>query len=284
MTKYDYLYLQEKNYGIYAYRIKFLDLFVNNKFITQKTYDGTTFAPQNFKTQCSYDILSLSPGENNTFTYNDTMPKPEPAQPANITKTQNNETYNITFTITIIREIIILTVPINISFLNRNISNSVDINFTVSNSNDYNAFIVNQHETLVQNETFILNNKTLTNSGKILPNTDATLKSLNISAGTLSPKFVASKTSYKVSVPSKVKTFTITPTMNKYATITVNNKNVTSGKKSQNITLKTGNNTIKILVTSQDKKTKKTYTLTVNKQKSVILPKFHSNNKLLLLL
>lgn len=64
---------------------------------------------------------------------------------------------------------------------------------------------------------------------------------------------------------------------NIFATIKVNNKTVISGKRTPIINLKTGNNIITIVVTSQNRTTK-TYVLTINRSrtirsKNIILPK-----------
>jgi len=277
MVNYDYIYIIDNNiFKPTVYRIKFLDLFV--KFISEKKYDGTTRSTQTFKSRCNYEKLQVSPeGGIGEYLY---MSTPETGS-ATIKTTQSGTTFNVRITI----KTIIIPIRITISYASASISNSVNINFTVNDSlnGTYYFFIISQNSILNEFDSITLTAKTLPISGKILPNTDATLKSLNISAGTLSPKFSASKTSYKVSVSSKINRFTVTPTMNKYASIKVNNISVTSGKKSQNITLQTGNNIISIVVTAQDGKTKKTYRLTINKKKSIIIPKFNLNKKLLLI-
>jgi tRNA threonylcarbamoyladenosine modification (KEOPS) complex Pcc1 subunit len=92
---------------------------------------------------------------------------------------------------------------------------------------------------------------------------DATLSSLIISSGTLSPAFSSSTISYTDSVANGTSSVTVTPTRNEsHATITVNGSSVTSGSASGTINLNTGSNTITVIVTAQDNSTK-TYTITV---------------------
>ena len=73
MVKYDYIYflINQK-----VYRIKLLDIFLNNKFITQKKYDGTIFAPQEFETSVNIEQIILSKtNQNNKYIYKDIAPK-----------------------------------------------------------------------------------------------------------------------------------------------------------------------------------------------------------------
>jgi hypothetical protein len=93
-----------------------------------------------------------------------------------------------------------------------------------------------------------------------LLSTDAMLKSLTVSSGTLSPSFNANTTSYTVNVANNVTNITVTGTAN-HSSATVTG-NVT------NKTLSTGNNTVTITVTAEDGTTKKTYTVTVVRAKS----------------
>jgi len=94
----------------------------------------------------------------------------------------------------------------------------------------------------------------------------STLSSLTISAGTLSPSFSGSTTSYTDNVTNTVVSVTVTPTTtDANATVTVNNATVASGTPSGPIALNLGNNTISTLVTAQDGVTTTTYTITVNR-------------------
>ena len=101
------------------------------------------------------------------------------------------------------------------------------------------------------------------------PSTDATLSSLVLSQGTLSPTFSSSANSYTVSVANNVSSVTVTPTANySNATITVNGTTVTSGVASDPINLSTGDNTVTVTVTAQDGTTTQTYTVTVTRSAS----------------
>ncbi len=92
--------------------------------------------------------------------------------------------------------------------------------------------------------------------------TDATLKSLGISSGSLSPTFAAATTSYAVSVADGVSSITLSPATNEsHATVRVNGILVAS---STAIALIGGPNTIPVIVTAQDGKATKTYTVTVS--------------------
>ena len=86
---------------------------------------------------------------------------------------------------------------------------------------------------------------------------DATLKGLKVSSGTLSPTFASGTTSYTLTVPYSVTSLTVTPTVNNSEAKT----SVTG-----NTSLKVGSNTVSIVVTAGDG-TKKTYTITVTRSK-----------------
>jgi len=100
--------------------------------------------------------------------------------------------------------------------------------------------------------------------------TIATLSSLKLSSGTLSPAFATTTTSYSSGVANTVSTISITPaTTDPNATIKVNGTAVTSGAASNPIALAEGVQTaVTILVTAQDGSTTKTYTVTVTRAPS----------------
>ncbi|MBR0428018.1 MAG: cadherin-like beta sandwich domain-containing protein [Clostridia bacterium] len=101
------------------------------------------------------------------------------------------------------------------------------------------------------------NNTTNNNSdSSSKPSTDATLKNLGIKPNDFSG-FRKANTSYSISVPKNVEKISI------YATPT-NSKALVTGTGSK--TLQIGNNTFNIKVTAEDKKTTKTYTLTINRK------------------
>lgn len=89
---------------------------------------------------------------------------------------------------------------------------------------------------------------------------DATLKSLTVSSGTLSPTFSASTTSYTVSVPYSVTSLTVGATVN-------NSEASVTGTGSK--TLSVGDNNINVVVTAGDKTTK-TYVVTVTRQQDTV--------------
>lgn len=88
------------------------------------------------------------------------------------------------------------------------------------------------------------------------PSTDATLKNLGIKPNDFSG-FKKAKTSYSVSVPKNVEKISI------YATPT-NSKATVTGTGSKNLEM--GKNTFNVKVTAEDKKTTKTYTLTITRE------------------
>ena len=112
------------------------------------------------------------------------------------------------------------------------------------------------------------------------PSNVATLSSLAISAGTLSPTFATGTYSYTASVLSDTSTVTVTPTrtqVNATIQVRVNNgsyASVTSGSASGSLSLNTGSNTIDVLVTAQDGATTATYTITVNRAAALAAPAF----------
>jgi len=85
---------------------------------------------------------------------------------------------------------------------------------------------------------------------------DATLKSLTVSQGTLTPVFNANTTNYTVNVTNDVSSIEIGATANN-ATATISG----AGTK----TLSVGNNTFNIVVTAEDGTTTKTYTIVVTR-------------------
>jgi hypothetical protein len=111
---------------------------------------------------------------------------------------------------------------------------------------------------------------------------DATLSSLTISSGTLTPSFASGTLSYTASVANSVTSVTVTPTVTEaHATVTG----------AGNINLNIGDNIISIVVTAQDGTTRVTYTITVNRAQSsdaslsnltissgTLTPAFSSNN------
>ena len=94
---------------------------------------------------------------------------------------------------------------------------------------------------------------------------DNSLSSLTVSAGTLTPAFSSTTTSYSTSVSNSVSSITVTPVARSVnATITVNGRSVTSSQTSQAISLNVGSNTISIIAITPDGASK-TYTITVNR-------------------
>lgn len=95
---------------------------------------------------------------------------------------------------------------------------------------------------------------------------NANLTSLGVSAGSLSPSFAASNTSYSIDVPFATTAINVTPTLaDAKATMTVNGAVLASGATSSNIPLVIGSNFITVQVTAQNGTTLKAYTLTVNR-------------------
>jgi len=93
---------------------------------------------------------------------------------------------------------------------------------------------------------------------------DADLDNLTISSGTFSQPFAYSTTNYTTSVNSGVSNVTVTPTLDdSTATVSVNDVSVSSGQASGLINLNYGSNTINVVVTTQDRTTSKTYTISV---------------------
>lgn len=106
--------------------------------------------------------------------------------------------------------------------------------------------------------------KSLTGASASISITDVTLSgnanlsALSVSAGTLSPKFSASKTSYNVTVPNSVTQFTV------YATAAESGATVNVPATTN---LKIGKNTISVSVTAPNG-TQKTYTVTVTRSEA----------------
>jgi hypothetical protein len=87
------------------------------------------------------------------------------------------------------------------------------------------------------------------------PSTNATLTSLTVSAGTLTPTFNPDITTYTVNVPNSVTSISVTGTASDRSAIVEGNKT--------DMQLEVGSVEISIVVTAEDKETKRTYTVTV---------------------
>lgn len=97
-------------------------------------------------------------------------------------------------------------------------------------------------------------------------NADATLQSLILSAGTLTPAFDLNTTTYVTNNTGNASEITLTPTSTQSsAKITVNGTEVVSGTPSASLPLVVGPNVFNILVTGTDGVTTKNYQLTVNR-------------------
>lgn len=96
--------------------------------------------------------------------------------------------------------------------------------------------------------------------------TVATLSSLGLSAGALSPTFTSGTTAYTASVPYTTTSLTVTPTLvDSAASVKVNGSAVASGNASGSIALNVGSNTITVVGTAQDGSSTSTYTVTVTR-------------------
>jgi len=97
---------------------------------------------------------------------------------------------------------------------------------------------------------------------------DASLKSLNVTAGTLSPVFAPQITNYTVNVPNATSSISIAALANDTsASVKVNGTKLTAGATTSPIALNVGTNTIAVLVTAADSTTK-TYTVAVTRAAS----------------
>ncbi|WMT40994.1 S-layer homology domain-containing protein [Paenibacillus sp. D2_2] len=99
------------------------------------------------------------------------------------------------------------------------------------------------------------------------PSSDADLSHLTLSAGSLTPKFIAYGTDYAATVSNATSSVTVTPTTSHaHASVVVNGQLVHSGAASQVIPLAVGTNMITIIVTAEDGITTQTYTVMVTRQ------------------
>jgi len=95
---------------------------------------------------------------------------------------------------------------------------------------------------------------------------DASLASLSLSGAALNPVFQPSITSYSANVGSSINSVVVTATASDPgSTIVVNGQVLASGSHSDPISLRTGSNTIIIIVTAADGMTTQTYTIEVNR-------------------
>ena len=99
-----------------------------------------------------------------------------------------------------------------------------------------------------------------------VPSSDATLSTLVISTGTLTPAFTVLGTAYTVSVGNDTTSLTVTPTTTMPgSTITIEGEAATSGEPSDPIALGVGETAITIVVTASDPRHTSTYTVTVTR-------------------
>lgn len=120
--------------------------------------------------------------------------------------------------------------------------------------------------TIVVNAADRVTSRTYQYSVTRLPSSHATLTSLVINSGTLSPAFSATTVGYTVSVPFGTTTVTVTPVVSEAtATVSVNGITLTSETTSGIVSLNTGPNTVNVLVTAEDGVTTTLYKITVNR-------------------
>ncbi|MBP7933465.1 MAG: cadherin-like beta sandwich domain-containing protein [Phycisphaerae bacterium] len=102
----------------------------------------------------------------------------------------------------------------------------------------------------------------------LVPWATATLGSLSVSPGTLTPAFDALTTSYAVAVASQTTSIAVTiAPAQQNAVITLNGNTVTPGA-ATSVSLNPGANVIHVVVTAQDTTTTEEYTITVNRAPS----------------
>ena len=98
---------------------------------------------------------------------------------------------------------------------------------------------------------------------------DATLKSLTINPGVLSPSFASYTSNYTVSVSNSVSSLTVTPTVNEsHAGVTIDGSTVDSGSSYGPIELSVGTRIITIAVTAEDRTNTKAYSIAVTRAAS----------------
>jgi uncharacterized protein YjdB len=101
----------------------------------------------------------------------------------------------------------------------------------------------------------------------IVGSSNADLKSLTVSVGTLTPGFSSDNTDYMVNVPYDVNTEVLTATASdSTATLKIKDSPTVLGHASSTISLNVGQNIVQILVTAQDGISTKTYTVMVTRQ------------------
>ena len=141
-----------------------------------------------------------------------------------------------------------------------NVTGTVSYNFVLGFSENKIEVIVNSadgyvrktYEVLVRSEP---------------PGTNASLKSLLISRGTLSPVFNSAITSYTVDVPYSVETIKLlAEAEDSTSTIKLNDLDIISGEQSLPIDLVVGSNSINILVTAEDGVTSQNVALEIIRQ------------------
>ena len=95
---------------------------------------------------------------------------------------------------------------------------------------------------------------------------DASLLSLTLSSGTLSPAFTSSTLTYTASITNATASITLVPTVNHTgSTLTVNSTILNSGATSNAIPMNVGSNTVTLIVTAQNGTSTQTYTITVTR-------------------
>jgi fibronectin type 3 domain-containing protein len=103
----------------------------------------------------------------------------------------------------------------------------------------------------------------------VLPN-NADLAGISMSSGTLTPAFDSSIVTYSISVPNDIANLSLTPQpADSAASVTVNGAAVATGNPSPAIALLAGENTIILVVTAQNGRTTKTYSVTATREDPV---------------
>lgn len=114
-----------------------------------------------------------------------------------------------------------------------------------------------------------LNGATKTYTVTITRAANVNLASLSLSAGSPTPPFSPSVTSYTLSVPNETTSTTVTATVeDATSTLTINGQSVPSGQAFGPVALAVGQNSVTILVRAVDGVTTKTYSVTITRAPS----------------
>ncbi|MGN6178821.1 MAG: cadherin-like beta sandwich domain-containing protein [Mucilaginibacter sp.] len=140
--------------------------------------------------------------------------------------------------------------------------------FTLQSPTEADTLVIHKYSNNIPQKVDIYGYPDTNYAPPAIPSGNADLLKLAVNGAVISPAFNTNTLAYTASVPYATSSVTLTPTASGgYTTIKVNGTTVVSGSSSAKLPLVVGSNIITTVLTAQDGKTTKTYTLTITRAK-----------------